>query len=321
MPLRRGTLLVGAVVSVGVLLSACGTAVARSAAGPAATGSPSRTPTASVRPTPSGGFDAPITVSLSTPTASLHTASLLKLNAVINSTHGWANWSAINWGDGTRTIVPVFAGPACPVDGTPPPPPKTPPAATHQEVLFEHRYRLPGRHTITVTAEHLAFCYPSYLHGHGVARITITVTGPAADANGPADPMPGVGIYSYENGIVHGEVDATDIQGYVRTITVTWPDGVTHTYPNPTPCRDPGYTWPTSQVQFFWTHRLPPGRWVIRATVTSTDCVGQNSQVFTDLRSVLLGSPNGWANIGRDSNRYLPFGPSDGWTSGAQGTE
>jgi hypothetical protein len=137
-------------------------------------------------------------------------------------------------------------------------------------------------------------------------RIVVDVTGHIAPGNGVADPNPAVGIYSYKNGVVTGDVEGLDPDGYVHSITATWPDGTTHTYINTAPCRGQINGWPTSQMSFRWTKRMKPGLYTVKAVVTSTDCEGGSPQMLTDLRPFRVLKTS-WENSG--PNVYLPHAP------------
>jgi hypothetical protein len=245
-----------------------------------------------------------IRVSLKGPTR-IKAGDLLTLRATLSSGEGPPSWSSISWGDGTQKVLAVYSGPVCLPGRTPSPSSsRLPPGSS--TLLFEHRYRLPGRYTVALKASHPSSCASKSISGTGTGRWVIEVAGPAAPGNGVADPDPGVGLYRYKHGFVHGDFDAVDPDGYIRSITVTWPGGATQTYLNSAPCHDPGNSWPQSQVQFFWARRLKPGTYSITARAVSTDCKGGAVQVLTDIRPFLL-TKSGWSNDGR--NVYLPHEP------------
>src|SRR5205814_5773374 len=106
----------------------------------------------------------------------------------------------------------------------------------------------------------------------------------AAPGNGPGDPNASVGLISYNYGLLVGDVGASDEDGYIRWMMVTWPDGSTRKYINHDSCSDPNNSWAASSMGFRFTRRLPQGFYVIKVAVLSTDCKGGNPQMITMFR-------------------------------------
>jgi hypothetical protein len=242
--------------------------------------------------------------------AHVRAGDLLTLRATLASRLGTPSYFGVSWGDGTPESHPVYSGGLCPLRGTPVLSPSPPPPGS-AVLLFVHRYRTLGAHTVKITAGHMSFCGVNPISGTGRGSFVVQVTGPPAAGNGAGDPMPSVGLYKYKNGILHGDLAAQDGDGYLASITVTWPGGQKQVFRNPIPCKDPGVTWPESDVQFFWTRAMKPGMYSITAKAVSTDCRGGSEQVITDIRPFLLTS-TGWNNDG--PNVYLPHEPRDAGT-------
>jgi len=215
------------------------------------------------------------------------------IKITMNSVHGDPFWTSVDWGDGRNDTNPnknqVFGGPCVqrlvPTDGSTPPPIPHVNVATwspgHGDVEFLHRYRRPGTYRVTVHADEFFWVCTNQRSPSRSATIILHVTGPAASGNGPGEPNPGVGLISYNNGLLVGDVEADDEDGYVRWMMVTWPDGSTRKYINHDSCSDPKNSWAASSMGFLFTRRLPQGFYVIKVAVLSTDCKGSNPQMIT----------------------------------------
>jgi hypothetical protein len=172
-------------------------------------------------------------------------------------------------------------------------------------LMFSHRYRRPGTYTFSINADEYVICNKE--SPRATARFVVHVTGPTAPGNGPDDPDPSVGIYSYKGGVLTGDVGAVDQDGYIHSITATWPDGSTHTFVNAERCKEQVGGYPSDEVAFRWARGMKPGLYRIKAVVTSTDCNGGNVQTLTDIRPFRVLNA-GWANT--TPNIYLPHCPT-----------
>jgi hypothetical protein len=112
-------------------------------------------------------------------------------------------------------------------------------------------------------------------------------------------------------GDLNGSVYASDTDGYIRSVTVTWPDGSLRTYRNPTDCVDPSNAWPNTAFGFRWNRRLQPGVYSIKATALSTDCEGRNVQTTTLIVPFRLFPDGKWKWWGKATRipQYSP-GPA-----------
>jgi hypothetical protein len=287
-----------------------------SAHGTPSVGEPSAVPisVSSISRKADGQYVVPVRVRLTPASTHVRAGQRVDLQIAVSS-HGFASWKSIDWGDHTAPNQAFFNGPAC----TPGPSPTQfsgplPPVQVSPAVA-EHYYRRAGTYVITVTAGHISFCGPGPVVGNGAGQVAIDVSGPAAPGNGPADPFPEVGINGYAGGAVTGSLRARDDDGYVSRMSVAWPDGATQTFINPARCVDPINQWPSSTFLIPFSRKLPPGLFTISLTATSTDCTGLHAQTITDLRRFLLKS-NGWTNVS-PANTYEPRAPASAYTDGA----
>ena len=250
----------------------------------------------------------PISI-LVTGTSHAKPGALVKLTVQLSSMHGNPSWINNTWGDGVRGGAVSMEGPCFRGFGQQKKPIvyPTPSSLPSGKVtlLFSHRYRRPGTYTFSINAVEYIICKRKSPTAR--ARFVVHVSGPNAPGNGPDDPVPSVGIYNYKGGILTGDVGAVDHDGYIRSITATWPDGTTHTYVNTEPCKEQVGGYPEDQVGFRWARRMKPGLYRMKAVVASTDCSGGNVQTLTDIRPFRVLKA-GWANT--TPNIYLPHCPT-----------
>jgi len=250
----------------------------------------------------------PISISVTAP-SQVRAGDLVKLTVKMRSMHGSPQWVGHSWGDGVRGVLVTMEGP-CFNGFSPHPKPIAYPTPSllppgKATLLFSHRYRRPGTYTFSINADEYIVCNKK--SPTATARFVVHVSGPTAPGNGPDDPDPWVGIYNYKGGVVTGDVGAVDHDGYIRSVTATWPDGTTHTYVNTEPCKEQVGGYPDDQVQFHWARRMKPGLYRMKAVVVSTDCTGGTPQTLTDIRPFRVLKA-GWANT--TPNIYLPHCPT-----------
>lgn len=100
---------------------------------------------------------------------------------------------------------------------------------------------------------------------------------PGAARHGPVLPQAAIGLQSGSAGPLVGDVRGLDYDGYVQQAVIDYGDGTSQIERNPAACQDTGSTWTGSSLHTPFRHRLQPGDYRLRLTVTSTDCHGTSS--------------------------------------------
>ena len=100
---------------------------------------------------------------------------------------------------------------------------------------------------------------------------------------------------------------ADDPDGYVRSITVTGPDGKTRTYMNDAACVDAGNTWSPSYLDVRFTRVIEPGVYRYTISAVSTDCAGGSRQEITCIESFTVKRE--WRRAKEYRRHFLPHAP------------
>lgn len=252
----------------------------------------------------------PIAVILRAPDGAA-AGQVVTVTAGLSSPSGQPYVDTVDWGDGS----PVYraglafscpaARPSAAQPDASPARPAAPPASDTRRL--QHVYRTPGSRTITVTVVH-GGCSGDVPTGGGTGRTTVRVTGQAQPGNGPVLPQAAIGLQSGSAGALVGDVRGLDYDGYVQQAVIDYGDGTSQIERKPAACQDTGSTWTGSSLHTPFRHRLQPGDYRLRLTVTSTDCHGTTRQPTTISRLIRV-TASGWKDLEppRTASQPLPY--------------